>query len=56
MTSQAQAVSTLCAAAAYLRVFYHSEDCKRNEGWGKNYSQRGAYDLLLRLAREVRDN
>lgn len=53
MTAE-DAYLTLCAAAAYLRIFYHSEDCKRNEGWDKHFNQRAAYDLLLRLAREVR--
>jgi len=51
-----QAISTLCAAAAWLRVSWHNDDCRRNDGWDRHYAEQAAYELLLRLAREVRED
>ena len=49
-----EAVSFLGWAAHYLHTVYYSSDCRRGDGWGKHQAQRQAYDIIIRLIKEVK--
>ena len=48
-----EALEKVLRAAAWLKIEFHSDDCRRNSGWGKHFSQRWAYEILLAAAERI---